>query len=603
MSGRVAELKNMLEPDGLVKAIIGQYIKFRNFQAPWRAEKLELRNYLFATDTKTTSNAELPWMNSTTLPKLCQIRDNLHANYMSALFPKDKWFKWEAHSADAAIKAKANLIEDYMDNKLRMSNFKTTVSQLVYDYIDYGNAFADAIYVNEARVDPITGEQAGGYVGPKATRISPMDIIINPIAAAFDLTPKMTRKIVTLGELKKIVDEAPDNTWAIEAIAKMDDIRNRTSGYTAMDFEKAEAYSVDGFGSLRAYYQSGYVEIIEFEGTAYDADTGAFFDNVVITIADRMFVLQNVPNPSWAPHGTKVHAGWRFRPDNLLAMGPLDNLVGMQYRVDHLENAKADAIDQNIIPPIKVIGEVEDFQWGPGETIVIDEGGDVQPMRPDLTVLNLNQDILNLTQTMEKFAGAPSETMGIRSPGEKTAFEVQQLTTAASRIFQEKLDNFELNVLDPLLNNMLELARRNITGVEDIASFDDQSGVKEFLSITKEDLVSNGKLRPTGAKHFVAQAQLMQSLLGIANSPLIQIITPHLSSIRLANLVEEVMGLRKFDLFQENVAIEERAEQQRLANQASEDVGTEQATPIDDPSATGLDPNATNATPQQGAHP
>ena len=44
----------------------------------------ELRNYIFATDTTTTSNKSLPWKNSTTLPKLCQIRDNLHSNYISA---------------------------------------------------------------------------------------------------------------------------------------------------------------------------------------------------------------------------------------------------------------------------------------------------------------------------------------------------------------------------------------------------------------------------------------------------------------------------------------------------------------------------------------
>ena len=31
----------------------------------------EQRNYVFATDTSTTSNKSLPWKNSTTLPKLC----------------------------------------------------------------------------------------------------------------------------------------------------------------------------------------------------------------------------------------------------------------------------------------------------------------------------------------------------------------------------------------------------------------------------------------------------------------------------------------------------------------------------------------------------
>ena len=50
-----------------------------------------MRNFLFATDTSKTSVGGLPWKNSTTLPKLTQIRDNLHANYMSAVFPNDNW--------------------------------------------------------------------------------------------------------------------------------------------------------------------------------------------------------------------------------------------------------------------------------------------------------------------------------------------------------------------------------------------------------------------------------------------------------------------------------------------------------------------------------
>jgi hypothetical protein len=41
-------------------------------------------------------------------------------------------------------------------------------------------------------------------------------------------------------------------------------------------------------------------------------------------------------------------------------MGPLDNLVGMQYRIDHLENLKADVFDLIAFPPLKIKGYVED---------------------------------------------------------------------------------------------------------------------------------------------------------------------------------------------------------------------------------------------------
>ena len=44
---------------------------------------------------------------------------------------------------------------------------------------------------------------------------------------------------------------------------------------------------------------------------------------------------------------------------------------------------------------------------------------------------------------MEMLAGAHREAMGIRSAGEKTAFEVQSLMTAAGRNFQPKTAPFE----------------------------------------------------------------------------------------------------------------------------------------------------------------
>ena len=95
----------------------------------------------------------LPWKNTTTLPKLTQIRDNLHSNYKAALFPNDKWLSWQAYTKDAAKLDKARTITSYMENKTRESNFETECSKLILDYIDYGNCFATTHIV--------TGKQIG----------------------------------------------------------------------------------------------------------------------------------------------------------------------------------------------------------------------------------------------------------------------------------------------------------------------------------------------------------------------------------------------------------------------------------------------------------
>ena len=80
----------------------------------WVAEKTELRRYIYATDTRHTSAGKLPWSNSTTIPKLTQIRDNLFANYMASMFPKRKWLNWEGATENDESKQKVKAIKDYM---------------------------------------------------------------------------------------------------------------------------------------------------------------------------------------------------------------------------------------------------------------------------------------------------------------------------------------------------------------------------------------------------------------------------------------------------------------------------------------------------------
>ncbi len=584
MSKKALEVTSELGGDQLAAEIARKYTEHNTQRQQWLDQKLELRNYIFAIDTSTTTNSTLPWKNKTTLPKLCQIRDNLHANYSSALFPNDNWIKWEGATREAVTVAKRKAIEGYMANKVRESGFRTEINKLLYDYIDYGNAFYETVWVNESHTDPETGEIIPGYIGPKLVRISPNDLVFNPMASTFDDSYKITRYVKTMGEMKEELDSRPDLGYNREVIEKADSFRGSIGTWSKEDLRKLEAYSVDGFGSYQDYLQSGYVEILEFEGNISDND-GSFLKNHLITVIDRQHVVRKEGLPTWTGKSTKGHVGWRFRPDNLYAMGPLDNLVGMQYRIDHLENLKADAMDLAIHPPLVIAGNVEEFNYGPGEEIYVGEGGQVTELGKNLSgVMGANNEISALEQKMEEMAGAPKQAMGIRTPGEKTAYEVQTLEMAASRIFQNKIANFEINLVEPALNRMLELARRNMDGSDLIRIMDDDFGVLEFLSVTKTDITSSGKLRPIGARHFAAQAVMMQNLMGIVNSglwadPTVKV---HFSGKKIASMVEELLGLESFDLVSDNVAIAEQAETAQLTHQAQEDIATTDQTPMNE---------------------
>lgn len=581
MSGSTLEATKVLERDTLASFIVEQWDELNNQRAPWLAEKAELRNYVFATDTRKTTSGTLPWKNSTTIPKICQIRDNLHANYISALFPNDNAVQWEGYSREDETQRKKTAIQAYMSNKTREDNFRTTVSQLVLDYIDTGVAIADCVWVNETKYDEESGETIPGYVGPRAIRWSIHDVVFNPTARSFEDSWKITRSLKSFGELKMEYRDRKEE-YIQKALARATDARSHLTAWTTDDHKKAEGYSVDGFGDMYTYLGSGYVEILEFTGTLHDPHTGDLLDDYVITVIDRNTVIRKEPIPAWRRNGYKVFTCWRKRPDNLYGMGPLDNLVGMQYRLDHLQNATADARDLTIMPPLKVRGELEEaVQWGPFARFQVGVDGDIAPLFTGANTAAMENEMMFLMNMMEEMAGAPKQAMGIRTPGEKTAHEINVLENAAGRIFQEKTTQFEIELLEPLLNNMLELAVRNMNGSDVLRVMDDDYGVADFLTITKEDITAAGKIRPIGARHFAQQAQLMQNLTGIANTALWQKIEPHFSDKATAKLVEELLQIGRFKLYQENSGVIDKIETQRIMQQGAEDLQTEAITPIE----------------------
>jgi hypothetical protein len=416
MVGKVLELRELANPDYLAEDISYKYDHWGQKRIDKEQEWKELRNYLFATDTTTTSNAALPWKNKTTLPKLAQIRDNLHANYMSALFPNDEWLIWEGGDKESVTKEKASTVQNYMRNKVKLSGFQKVVSRLLYDYIDYGNCIADVEYVHEKHLDPISGIEIDGYIGPRAVRISPLDIVFNPLAPTFEESPKITRKIMGLGELKELAITRPEFQYMEAAIARAEDVRHRIVAMSQSDTLKSDGFTMDGFDTVQDYYGSGYVELLEFSGSIHD-ENGNLHRNRLITVLDRQFIIRDVPNPSWNGSDGMSHAGWRMRPDNLYAMGPLDNLVGMQYRIDHLENIKADLFDLIAMPPLLIQGNVEAFDWAPLAQIEAGDDGNVTPLNTTTMAQALQADtqIAILEQRMEEMAGAPREAMGISS--------------------------------------------------------------------------------------------------------------------------------------------------------------------------------------------
>ncbi|MAZ33878.1 MAG: putative portal protein [Prokaryotic dsDNA virus sp.] len=589
---RTIDLREFVDPETMAADVAMKWTEWDTLRENWLESKQEVQEYLFATNTTTTSNSSLPWKNKVHIPKLCQIRDNLHANYMATLFPNDKSIVWEGADADSATKEKRKTIQAYMQNKLRQTKFRTEVSRLVLDYIDCGNCFAMPVFEASYQPDPDTGEEVPSYVGPRLQRIAPEDITFDPTTAVFENAPKIIRSLKTLGTLKKEIATRPELGYMEEVFEKSLDVRRRFSAYSSGDFKKNSHFQYAGFTGFWEYFNSDYIEVLDFYGDYYDVEEDKLYENYLITVVDRAYVLRKKPLENWMGHSAIRHCGWRQRQDNLYAMGPLDNLLGLQYRIDHLENCKSDAWDMYVHPMPLIKGEVSDFQFGPDQRVYADVDGDVTFLRPDASFLNADTQIEMYERKMEEMAGAPKEAVGFRTPGEKTAFEVQVLENGANKVFINKVSYFEEMFLEPLLNDMLMTARRNLNESDLIRVMDDETQAQIFRKITKEDLTATGKLRPMGARHFAQNATIMQNIVQFANSPLAQdpTINSHISGKKMATVIQTLLGLEDYNLVQDNVRLYEMAELQDVQGSLEQAMLEKQTA--------GMDPNQAAATVQ-----
>src|SRR5258705_3161921 len=573
MTGKVTEIFDVISPDRIATQIANDWITWNNMRQHKMQDWEEIRRYVYATNTTQTANVLNPWKDKTTIPKICQIRDNLHSNYTATMFPNSVPVEWEANEKSADSKAKRDAIKNYMQWGMSQSSFKFEMNKIVLDYIEYGNCFVTCEWTDQRVQQPTDAIQAG-YIGPSLKRISPLDILMNPTAPSFESAPKIIKSVIGVGELKEMLERMSndENRLEYEELWKYLKTIRTDARESPSDWAQRDAlYNIDGFSSFQQYLASTSVEIMTFYGDMYDIDNEKLYKNYVFTIVDRHKIIGQKPNPSFYGYPPIFHAPWRQKQDNLWGMGPLDNLIGMQYRVDHIENTKADVWDLTAYPVIKVKGFVEDFVWRPGEIINVSEEGDVDIVQPQVQIMQADTAIGFYLNMMEEMAGAPKEAMGFRTPGEKTKYEVQRLENAASRVFQNKIKQFEEQITERVLNAMLELSRRNLTGVLTIQVFDDELKAATFKALTVEAITGIGRIKPIASRHFAEQAELIQNLTSMAGSPLFPLVQPHMSTIALAKLFEKAFNVEQDSIFFPPwIGLSEQGEGQRMAQAAQE---------------------------------
>lgn len=523
----------------------------------------EARRFVYATDIDATSAADQPHKNRTHQPKLTQIADTLKSQYFEASLSMPEFFRLPPPKGVTASMAKA--MEKWIRVKAEQRKFReNTGRQLANDFVDYGNCFVTVDYIIER-------DNNGNvrYKGPDWKRISPLDIVFNP-RVDFNKSPKIQRCHMHIADIKDFPKTFPNAGFKESVIAKAISSRHPEGVTDWIEVIRERGINMDGYGGFDAYFKQDVAEVLIYRGDVFNPNTGETQRNRVVYIMDRVHVIRN--EPSRAPSGFDGihHAGWRMRPDNSWAQGPLDNIVGMQYRIDHLENLKADVFDVIAQPVIFVKGDdVMEPAGGyqPGATYYGGVDSDVRMLVPDSTALNANNEIAIYHRMMEEMAGAPPETRGIRTPGEKTAFEVSKLDQNATMMFVDKARIFE-RMLETMLKETFELMLINFD-IEDYTDiFGDDSDAEALEILSRQSALSRGEFVAMGARHWTRRNRETIEMQNFMNGPLKDPkVRAHVDGSKLAAFWERKLNLEDEGIVEDYAGIKEDVRLQAIAQE------------------------------------
>lgn len=576
------DIMTSIDRDFDAVAIADKWQAWESSKQEWNQRYQETLQYLYATSTDeiySQAGTREDYASNTHIPKLTQIYDLLCTYYGEALFSLSDYITWEGEAKDTLALTKRKHIKDFVKGMLNKGGFREKTLRLLQDYVAAGNPFVMPEWHQEFKIDD-RGNKTLVWEGSVARIIDPLDIVFDPTCKDFAHSPKIIRSVVSIGDLKLM---SQGNEAMKKAFDKM--IKNRQkvmAAVTAGDNIKGDALSIAGFGNLSAYMCSDTCELLEFYGDLYDISTDTLKSKKKIIIMDRSVVLSEEDMLPINNYNYIFKGGWRDRPNCLWSMSALENLLGMQYRIDFLENKRADCYDFISNPQIVEKGDVTSPEVvGPGARWHCDKDADVRYLSPDSTILTADTYIAMYEQKMDAFAGAPKEALGFRTPGEKTAFEVQQLMNAATRIFNRQIRKFEVEVFEPIVNSMYELFLYMKKGQKiSIKTTSDEYKTPTIIEVSVDDLRGDGAIRAVGSEYYSDRAQTAQTLMQLGNSSLFMSpeVLANISPKVLGQVFLDVSGLNKYpDVFKENSRIFEAGEQQVLSQQVMKQIDMEQA--------------------------
>lgn len=558
--------------DDIARLIAQRWTDLYGQRETQRQRDKEVIEYLHASSIKDTTNYKDHNLkgHTTNIPMLYKHKEVLVAMYMDMWFPNSNYMKWEQdRSMDEEQVKKGRTTAAYIQKKLKYVPNAKAMRQLAEDFVTYGRIAALTDFERVMKPNNVGGMTAV-YEGPIIHRLHPDSYVFDVTAADIRKTPKIIRHVYSMAEIVRMHEDG-SKIYTKEVVDKM--FMRRSRNNQGSGWEQANKYAnmaIQGYGDYNAYLQSGHVEILAFLGDLYDNSTNKLLRDQHILVLDRDEVVYRADMNTVTGDNFFYHVYEGFE-STLGGIGPLHKVVGLQYAMNHVQNMKANALDLELQPPLKFQGGDATQPFGAGERFVLDIDEDVNPMNPGTQALQVNAEQGFIMSLYDQVTGVPSELSGIRTAGEKTAFEVDQILSGGQRIPTRKAAEAEQFFWEPLIRSMLEQAQDNMALSDYVKVINDSQGVETFVEVTKDSLVEASSIYPIGARGLAEEARSLREFHTITQNPIIaQLIQPHTSGKALVRKIEKSLNWEQSGVFRDYVQLAEQAELQDNATVASQ---------------------------------
>lgn len=494
-------------------------------------------NFLRDSTLKRVGDISTDWRHKLSGGKCYESVETIVGYLMAATFPNRDWFTAEPttykasedHISELKI---ARLIKRHVASKMDESGFKSAWNVFIRQMVVTGTSVIALPWRTTSTKKPqrkptelqgdidttyeVVMEDVVEYDAPSIEVLDVFDCYIDPHGHDPNKGNFIRKLRKTKGEVINMIKSGEYDCDAIDVI------NYSSEGYDTSTSRRDMLTMFEGL-QVRSWHPTELVELVEYWGDIYDAETGELAENMVVTLlGDKL--LSYEPSPFWC--GKPFIIGtYSLTGHSPYGFGGVQPTLGLLHQLDTITNQRLDNLELavNSMWTLRSDGvlQPDEVYTEPGRVFLVADHDDLRPLQPPAQTWTVTyQEAGLLEQSIDKTFGTGNyiSSNQQRSGERVTATEVAAVRDAGGNRLSIVHKHIEETALIPMLSKLFTMVQQYT--VEDVVVrvASDEPDAFEYWALSPEDFNTPLKLRPVGSDNVIERKQYIQERLEFVNS-------------------------------------------------------------------------------------